>query len=81
MTHDQLFQAADVAVRSIKSAQPDSVLRNFAAELGRAADYDKLSAKDIRSMTSKTLWAYEAVCKTTYRIGRVLLSRLDEVKD
>jgi hypothetical protein len=31
MTHDQVFQAADVAVRSIKSAQPESVLRNFAA--------------------------------------------------
>jgi hypothetical protein len=59
-------------------ADPDSVLRNFAAALGRAADYDKLSAKDVRSMTSKALWAHEAVCKTTFRIGRVLLARLEK---
>jgi hypothetical protein len=71
MTHDQVFQAADVAVRSIKSAQPESVWQNFAAALGRSADYDKLSDKDIRSLTSKTLWAHEAVCKTVSRIGRL----------
>jgi hypothetical protein len=76
----QLFVASHNAIMAITDNNAESVLREWAAGLGRAADFDKLSAKAVRSLSSKAAWANLAITKTVNRLGRIMLAELNDVK-
>jgi hypothetical protein len=76
----ELFAAADQAVRTIKTGNAEDTIQAFATALGRDADYRSLSAKDVRSITSKLIWANEAISRQVYRLGRTMIAMLNEAK-
>jgi hypothetical protein len=79
-TNAQLFEAADAAIRSIKSNNAESIIASFAAALSRAKDASALSAKSVRSIANRLAWTNENISKQVYRLGRIMLAELDDVK-
>jgi hypothetical protein len=76
----ELFAAADQAIRTIKAGDAEATIEAFATALGRGSDYRSLSAKDVRSITSKLLWANETISRQVYRLGRTMVGTLDDAK-
>jgi hypothetical protein len=79
-THDQVFQAADIAIRTIRDGNEDSTITAFATALGRASDARALSAKSVKSIANRLSWTRENISRQVYRLARIMLAELDDVK-
>jgi hypothetical protein len=79
-TNAQLYEAADLAIRDIKSGDPEGVIAAWCAAIGRQADYARLSGKDLRSIINKAIWTHEALTRQVVRLHKVLVAMLDDVK-
>jgi hypothetical protein len=79
-TNAQLFEAADIAIRTIKDGNEDSTILAFATALGRASSARALSAKSVRSISNRLEWTKANISKQVYRLGRIMLAELDDVK-
>lgn len=79
-TNAELFEAADAAIRSIKSGNADDVILAFANSLGRGSSARSLSDKTVRSISNRLAWTNENISKQVYRLGRIMLAELDDVK-
>jgi hypothetical protein len=79
-TNEQLFQAADIAIRTIKAGNAEDVIHSFATALGRASDVRALSDKSVQSIANRLAWTNENISKQVYRLGRIMLAELDDVK-
>ena len=77
-TNSQLFEAADAAIRSIKSGE--ETIMTFATALNRPADARALSDKDCRRIENKLNWTRESISRQVYRLARIMLGMLDDVK-
>jgi hypothetical protein len=74
------FDAADQAIRNIKSGNAEGTIAAWCAAIGRQADYARLSGKDLRSIINKTLWTSEALSRQAGRLHRALVAILDDAK-
>jgi hypothetical protein len=79
-SNEQLFQAADIAIRSIRDGNEDATITAFANALGRASDARALSAKSVKSIANRLSWTRENISKQVYRLGRIMLAELDDAK-
>jgi hypothetical protein len=79
-TNEQLFQAADTAIRSIKTGNAEETIMAFATALNRPADARALSDRDCQRIENKLIWTRESIFRQVYRLARVMVGMLDDVK-
>jgi|HubBroStandDraft_6_1064221.scaffolds.fasta_scaffold617653_3 hypothetical protein len=79
MTTNAQFVASHNAIMKIDDGNAESVLREWAAGLGKAAQFERLSDKTIRSLGAKAIWANLAISRTVDRLGKIVSAALNDV--